>query len=148
VHLDVLVGGLVAVDDDLVAGLPLGDALADLPDHPGGVGAADVVPVDGVVAVREDRDRLAERRPDVVEVDARGHHADDHLERPRLGHLDLLDLEGVLGLALALGSDHPRRHRLGQGARLHVELRDLGYVYCHGPPPGGLIGAGIVAGSG
>ena len=73
-----------------------------------------MVAVLGVVAVAEDRDRLAERGPDVVEVDPRGHHADDHLEGARLGHLDLLDLEGVLGLALALLADHPRRHRLGQ----------------------------------
>ena len=68
------------MDHDLVAGLPAGDALADLPDDPRGVGAADVVAVLGVVAVVEDRDRLAERRPDVVEVDAGGHHPDD---RPR-----------------------------------------------------------------
>ena len=83
VDLDVLVGGLVAVDHDLVAGLPAGHALADLPDDPGGVGAADVVAVLGVVAVAEDRDRLAERRPDVVEVDPGGHHPDDHLEGAR-----------------------------------------------------------------
>src|SRR5436190_839350 len=79
-HLDVLVGGLVAVDHDLVARLPLGDAFADLPDDPGGVGAADVVAVFLVVPIAEDRDGLAERRPDVVEVDTGRHHTDDHLE--------------------------------------------------------------------
>ena len=119
------------MDHDLVAGLPVGDARADLPDDPGGVGAADVVAVLGVVAVAEHGDGLAERRPDVVEVHAGGHHAHDHLERLRLGNLDLLDLEGVLGLALALLADHPRRHRLGQRAGLHVELRDLRYVNSH-----------------
>ena len=93
---------------------------------PGGVGAADVVAVLGVVAVAEDRDGLAERRPDVVEVHAGGHHAHDHLEGAGLGHLDLLELEGVLGLALALLADHPGGHRLGQLAGLDVELRDLG----------------------
>ena len=71
VDLGILVGGLVAVDDDLVAGLPAGHALADLPDDAGGVGAADVVAPLGVVAVAPDADRLAERGPDVVEVDAR-----------------------------------------------------------------------------
>ena len=141
VDLDVLVGGLVAVDHDLVAGLPAGDALADLPDDPRGVRAADVVAVLGVVAVAEHRDRLAERRPDVVEVDPGGHHPDDHLERAGLGHLDLLDLERVLGLALALLADHPRRHRLGQRPRLHVELRHLRYVYGHGSPSGRWSGA-------
>ena len=85
VDLDVLVGGLVAVEDDLVAGLPLGDALADLPDDPRGIGTADVVTVLLMVAVAEDGDRLAERRPDVVEVDPGRHHPDDHLEGAGLG---------------------------------------------------------------
>ena len=120
------------MDHHLVAGLPLGDALADLPDDAGGVRAADVMAPLGVVAVAEHGDGLAERRPDVVEVDPGGHHPDDHLEGARLRQLDLLELEGVLGLALALGPDHPGGHRLRQLARLDVELRDLGYVYGHG----------------
>ena len=65
--------------DDLVAGLPAGDALADLPDDARGVRAADVMVLVGVVA--KHRHRLAERGPDVVEVHARGHHAHD---RPRM----------------------------------------------------------------
>ena len=81
VDLDVLVGGLVAVDDDLVAGLPARDAGPDLPDDPRGVRAADVMVLVRVVA--EDRDRLAERRPDVVEVHAGRHDAHDDLERAR-----------------------------------------------------------------
>ena len=125
VDLDVLVGGLVAVDDHLVARLPLRDPRPDLPDDARRIGAADVVPPLGVVAVVEDRDRLAEGGPDVVEVDAGGHHAHDHLEGAGLGQLDLLDLEGVLGLALALGTDHPGGHRLGQLARFDVELGNL-----------------------
>ena len=39
------------MDDHLVAGLPAGDALADLPDDAGGVGAADVMAPLRVVAV-------------------------------------------------------------------------------------------------
>ena len=131
VHLGVLVGGDVAVDHDLVAGLPARDALADLPDHARGVRAADVVAVLGVVAVAPDPDRLAERRPDVVVVHAGRHHAHDHLERARLGDLDLLELEGVLRLALALLADDPGRHRLGQLARLDVDLRDLLHIHRH-----------------
>ena len=84
---------------------------------PGGVGAADVVALLGVVAVAEHRDGLAERRPDVVEVHAGGHHADDHLEGAGLGDLDLLELEGVDRLALALLADDPGGHRLRQRAR-------------------------------
>ena len=132
VDLDVLVGGLVAVHDDLVAGLPARDALADLPHDPGRVRAADVVVL---LVVAEDRDRLAQRRPDVVEVHARGHHAHDHLERGRLRYLHLLQLEGLGRLALALGADDPRRHRRGELAGLDVELGDLAGVDGHGANP-------------
>ena len=61
VDLGVLVGGLVAVDHDLVAGLPAGHALADLPDDSRGVGAADVVVLVGVIA--EHRYGLARAPP-------------------------------------------------------------------------------------
>src|SRR5215207_11103151 len=87
-----------------------------------------------VVAVAEDRHGLAERRPDIVEVDAGGHHADDHLEGAWLGDLDLLDLEGVLGLTLALWADHPGGHLLGQLARFDIELRYVGDLYGHVTP--------------
>ena len=115
--------------DDLVAGLPARDAGADLPDDAGGVRAADVVVLLGVVA--EDRHRLAERRPHVVEVHAGRHHAHDDLEGARLGHLDLLELEGVDGLALALLADDPRGHRLRQLAGLGVDVRDLRQIDGH-----------------
>src|SRR4051794_41510901 len=130
-NLGILVGGLVAVDDDLVARLPARHAWADLPDDPGGIRAADVVAEFRMVAVAPDPDGLAERRPDVVVVHAGGHHAHDHLERARLGHLDLLELEGVLRLALTLLANDPRRHRAGQLARLDVYLRDLRDIHRH-----------------
>src|SRR4051812_43595174 len=144
VDLLVLVRGHVAVEDDLVAGLPAGYAGAHLPDDPGSVRAADVVPVLGVVAVAHDRDRLAERGPDVVVVHAGRHHAHDDLERARLGHLDLLELEGVLRLAQALLADHPGGHRLGQRAGLDVQLRHLRNVHGHGLagyPPAAEVGS-------
>ena len=121
VDLDVLVGGLVAVDHDLVAGLPARDALADLPDDAGGVRAADVVVL---LAVAEDGDGLAERRPDVVEVDPGRHDADDHLERAGLGHRHLLELEGVQRLPEALLADDPGGHGRGQLSGLHVNFGD------------------------
>jgi hypothetical protein len=74
------------VDDDLVAGLPARDAVADLSTRRRRVRAADVV-VLFVVANTETR--LAERRPNVVVVHARGHHPQDDLHRARLGHLHL-----------------------------------------------------------
>ena len=106
------------MDHDLVAGLPARHALADLPHDARRVRAADVVAVLGVVAVAPHAHRLAERRPHVVVVHARGHHAHDDLEGARLGHLDLLDLEGVARLALALLADDPGGHLLGQLAGL------------------------------
>ena len=51
----------------------------------------------GMVAIAHHRHGLAERRPNVVVVDAGGHHAHDHLERARLGHLDLLDPPASFG---------------------------------------------------
>ena len=109
VDLRILVGGLVAVHDDLVAGLPAGDALADLPHDSGGVRAPDVMVLVGVVA--EHRNRLSQRGPHVVEVDAGRHHADDDLKGAGLGYLDLLQLEGVGRLALPFLANHPGRHR-------------------------------------
>ena len=76
----------------------------------------------GVVA--ENRYRLTERGPDVVEVDAGGHHPHDHLEGAGLRDLDLLQLEGVFRFALALLADYPRRHRLRQRPGLNVQLRN------------------------
>src|SRR6185436_2112434 len=118
--LRVLVRGLVAVDDDLVAGLPGGDAGTDPLDDAGGVRAADVV-VLGVVA--EHAHRHAERGPDVVVVHARGHHSDDDLHGARLGHLHLLDLEGVGRFALALLADHPGVHGRWHGGRSYRRPR-------------------------
>src|SRR4051794_11137965 len=132
VDLGVLVGGLVAVDDDLVALLPARDAGADLPDDARGVRAADVVAELRVVAVLHDRHRLAERRPDVVVVDAGRHHADDDLEGAGLRYFDLLELEGVLRLAEALLADDPRGHLLRQLAGLGGDGGDLRHVNGHG----------------
>src|SRR5205807_5928410 len=124
-------GGLVAVDHDLGPGRPAGDALADLPDGPRCVRAADVVPVLRVVAVPPDPDGLAERRPHVVEVDAGGHHADDHLARAGLGNFDLLELERLGRLALTLLADDPRGHRRREFARFGLDVCNLADIDGH-----------------
>ena len=90
-----------------------------------------MVAVLGMVAVAEDADRLAERGPDVVEVHAGGHHADDDLEGAGRRDLDLLDLEGVDGLALALLPDDPCGHGLGQFSGLGLDVGDLGQIDGH-----------------
>ncbi len=100
---------LVAVDDDLVADLPALDLGADRPDDARGVGAGDVV---GILVHVERRDRLAERRPDAVVVDARRHHENEHVvavERP--GRHDL-DLHRLFRRPVALLADGPGVHRL------------------------------------
>ncbi len=100
---------LVAVDDDLVADLPALDLGADRPDDARGVRAGDVV---GVLVHVEHRDRLAERRPDAVVVDARRHHENEHVvavERP--GRHDL-DLHRVFRRPVAFLAHGPGVHRL------------------------------------
>ena len=87
-----------------------------------------MVAVLGVVAVAEDGDRPPERRPDVVEVDPGGHHPHDHLEGAGLGHLDLLEPEGVRRLPLALGANHPCGHPPRQLAGLDADARRLRYL--------------------
>jgi hypothetical protein len=120
---------LVAMDDDFVADLPAPHPRPDRPDDARRVRSGDVI---GLLVNVEHRHRLAERGPDVVVVHAGGHHAHDHLERARLGHLDLLELEGVLGFAEALLADHPGGHRLGQLTGLDENLGDLLQIDCHG----------------
>ena len=73
-----------------------------------------------VVAIAHHGHGLAESSPDVVVVHAGRHHAHDHLEGAGLGHFDLLELEGVLRFAVALLTDDPGGHRLGQLARLDI----------------------------
>ena len=107
VALGALAAALVAVDHDLVAGLPAGHARADALDDARRVGAGDVEVVAGVA---EDRDGQPQRRPHAVVVDAGGHHPHQHLARARLRHLDLLELHGMLGIAQPLRPDHPRPH--------------------------------------
>ena len=109
---------LVAVDDDLVADLPVADLLADRPDDAAGVGPGDMerrlVDVEG-------RDRRAERSPDAVIVDARRHHEDQHFAAVQRRRLDDLDLHRAFRLAVALAPDRPGVHLL----RHIAERRDL-----------------------
>ena len=106
---------LVAMDDDLVADLPALDLGADRPDDPGRVGTGDVI--GGLVDV-EGRDRLAERRPDAVVIDAGRHHENQHVvavEGP--GRHDL-DLHGLFRRPMPVLAHDPGVHR-----RRHVTER-------------------------
>ena len=132
------------MDDDLVADLPALDLGADRPDDARGVGAGDVI---GILVHVERRDRLAERRPDAVVVDARRHHENEHVvavERP--GRHDL-DLHRLFRRPVPLLADGPGVHRLRHMAQRRdfadfVEILDrrvgrqvlLGRTSVHGLP--------------
>jgi len=107
-----LAARLVAVQDHLVADLPALHRATDLPDDSGRVRAGDV---EVLLRVHlHGRYRLAARGPDAVEVDAGGHHHHQDVERPDLGHRDLLDAHRVARLALAIGADDDGAHQLRQ----------------------------------
>ena len=132
-----------AVDDHLVADLDVLDALADLPDDPGGVAAADVegLGLAGAVPRPDHVDRTPEGGPHVVVVDAGGHHVDEHLALagPRGGHLltEALRPDGLR--EHALGNDAEGRH-LAERCDLHRPVQRQG-----GQPPlgarRGLLGS-------
>ena len=100
---------LVAVDDDLVADLPPLDLGPDRPNDARGVGPGDVIRV--LVHV-EHGNRLAERRPNPVVVDARRHHQNEDVvavEGP--GRHDL-DLHRLFRRPVPFLAHDPRVHRL------------------------------------
>ena len=106
--------------DHVVAHLDPGHAFADLVDDSRCIRAADVEVflAAGTLALSDHIDRLSTRRPDVVEVHARGHDRDQHLTWARTRRVDLLDLERFARVAEArLTND------LGQHARRHVAYR-------------------------
>jgi len=69
-----------AVDDDLVADPRVLDVAADGPDDAGAVAAAgvEVLGLARLLALADHVERRAQRRPDVVVVDPRRHHVDQH----------------------------------------------------------------------
>src|SRR3990172_6558089 len=104
-----------AVEDDLVADIYAADVLTDGVDDAGGAAAADVEAglVAGVARLPGGADGVdgdAERRPDVVEVDAGGHDTDEDVAGAEAGQGHDLVGEGVDrlprgGLADDLGGD-------------------------------------------
>src|SRR5262249_8872009 len=72
-----------AVDDDLVAHLHVLHVLARGPYDAGAVAAARVkiLRLAQLLPLRDHVEGLAEGRPDIVVVDSRGHHVDEHLVR-------------------------------------------------------------------
>ena len=103
-----------AVHDDLVADLDVLDVLADCPHDAGAVAAAgvEVLRLAQLQALRDDVERLAQRGPHVVVVDARGHHVDQHLVGADGRRRQHLALPRVARLAEAVLPDRERVHPL------------------------------------
>ena len=85
------------MDHDLVAELPARDAVADLPDDAGGVGAADVVPVLRVVAVRMTETGSPSAAHTLLKLTPAAITRTTTSKAPGSRRLDLLQLEGVTG---------------------------------------------------
>ena len=135
---------LIAVNDDLVADLPALDLGADRPHDARRVGAGDVI---GILVHVERRDRLAERRPDAIVVDARRHHENEHVVAVELPGRHDLDLHRLFRRPMPLLADGPGVHRLRHMAQRRdfadlVEILDrsvgrqvlLGGASVHGLP--------------
>ena len=74
-----------------------------------------------VLVAVECRDRLAERGPDAVVVDAGRHHQNEHFMGVELPGRHDLDLHGLVGRTVAILADRPGIHVL----RHMTERRDL-----------------------
>ena len=132
-HPRIVLVPLAGVHDDAVAHLDVRDLVAHRV-HDAARIRADDVEVGGLTPPRlrlRDVDRDPARRPDVVEVDAGGHHQHERIVRPELGHVDDLVLDRLLGLAVAVGT-----HQLRVHLRRHLadrrDLADLVQVLAHG----------------
>ena len=104
----------------MVADLHARDAVANRVDDSRGIASTEVevARVARPLTHGDDIDRGTTGRPDVVEVDPRCHHGDEHLSRAGGRRFDLLHLECATRLAEAILPDelreHARRH-LAQG---------------------------------
>src|SRR3989442_14193198 len=104
------------VDAPIVADLDVAHVAADSTHDARAVAAAgvEVLRLAGLLALGDDVDRVAERRPHVVVVDAGGHDVDEHLVGADRRGGDDLALPGVAGLAEAVRAHdvgvHPWRH--------------------------------------
>jgi len=103
---------LVSPEDHLVSDRDVPDILAHRPHDAGAVAAArvEVLRLALPLTLGDDVERGAERCPDIVVVDARRHHVDEHLVRADARRGDHLTLPRVTGLAEAALTDDVGMH--------------------------------------
>ncbi len=117
-----------AVNDDFVPFPGPRDVLADLVDDARRVAPADVEVflLAGLLARRDDVNRHSERRPDIVVVDSRRHHVDEHFVVGDLRCFHDFELEALCRWAETLfshgervhpGRDMAERGRFGDGVQ-------------------------------
>src|SRR5712691_3534551 len=105
-----------AVNDDLVADLDVLDVFAGGPHDARAIAAAgvEVFGLAQLLALGDDVEGLAESGPDIVVVDAGGHHVDQHLVGPDGRRGNGLSLPRIPRLTETVLPDeirvHPRRH--------------------------------------
>ena len=135
-HVRVVQVPLAGVHHDAVADLDVRDLIADRPHDAARVRTHDVE-VGGLAPPRlrlRDVDRDAARRPDVVEVHPCRHHQHQGVVRPQLGNVDDLVLDGLLGIAVAVGT-HQLRVHLRRHLTQRRKLSDVVQVLGHGSHP-------------
>jgi hypothetical protein len=104
------------MNDDAVADLDVVHVVAGGVDNSRRVAAADMkirMIVLRFLARADHVHRRAERRPHVVEIDARRHYVNEHFVGADFRHGNFLDLERMLGVAEAVRANHLRVHLLG-----------------------------------
>ena len=84
----------------------------------------------------ERRDRLAERGPDAVVVDAGGHHENEHVMGVELPGRHDLNLHGLVGRTVTLLADRPGIHVFRHVTERRI-LADLVEIF-DGPAAGAL----------
>ena len=103
------------MDDNLVAGLDVGDVGADFPDDARAIAAAgmEVLGFALFLAHADDVQGLAQGGPHGVEIDPRGHDVDQHFVGLDLRRRQHLTTQRILGLAEAVLANRESVHVVG-----------------------------------
>ncbi len=101
---------LVAVNDNLIADFPALDLVTNRPNDTRGIGPSDVV---GRFMPVKRRDRLPQRGPNAIVVNASGHHQNQNIVAVQLRDVDHFLQHCAVRLTMALFANGPCVHFLG-----------------------------------